>query len=51
VSDQRPPLSRDLLVAFCEGRERHSPPTGIAGAIYRGLRDRIERGDFDEEGR
>lgn len=40
-------LDRERLRDFLLGRE--DSPNAVVGAIYRGLRDRIDRGDFDEE--
>src|SRR3954452_3300273 len=38
-------LDRERLRDFLLGRE--DSPNAVVGAIYRGLRDRIDRGDFD----
>jgi hypothetical protein len=40
-------LDRERLRDFLLGRE--DSPNAVVGAIYKGMRDRIDRGDFDEE--
>ena len=47
VDTTPPPLDRRKLMTWLLGKKGHRNP--LTGAIYDGLRARIDRGDFDTE--
>lgn len=41
-------LDKEALLAWL--RERQSAKNPLVGAVYQGLAERVERGDFDQKG-